>query len=373
MGYSVYIHVPFCRKSRCPYCDFYSEVIFSADKIARFANRLLEEIDQRIVDFESLGEIDSIFFGGGTPSVFPAGKIERIIERLNTHGPLAQNAEVTIECNPEDINADYCRRLLACGVNRLSVGVQSLDDGYLKRLGRVHGADKALEAIGIAKEAGFENISADLIFAGPGSSVEALEYSVGKLIDLGVTHISAYGYHLEQGAAAFGNRLYAGSDDESYRGQYLKICELLNACGWRHYEISNWAAAENLASSHNLAYWTGRPYLGLGPSAHSYLPPATRISVPADLKEYFECFKTETEKLGVLDIIHERLMLALRLDSGIKVDSLLSGKYDRLISRFEQLADRGYMLREAEGRYVFTENGWLLYDTIVAELFEIFG
>ena len=372
MGYSVYIHIPFCRKARCPYCDFYSEVIFHADKIDRYTSRVLEEIDQRIDDFKDFGEIDSVFFGGGTPSVLPSGDIERILGRLKASSPSARNAEITLECNPEDIAADYCQSLLACGVNRLSIGVQSLDDGYLKRLGRVHGAGKAIEAIKTAQKAGFDNISADLIFAGPGSSVQAVEYSVGRLIDLGVAHISAYGYHLEQGAAAFGNRLYAGSDDESYRSQYLKICELLGACGWRHYEISNWAAGHGLASSHNLAYWTGKPYLGIGPSAHSYLPPATRISVTADLKEYFECFKTEKEKLGVLEIIHERLMLALRLDSGIKVNSLLSGKYERLTSRFEQLADRGYIFRKAEGSYVFTENGWLLYDTIVAELFEIF-
>ena len=353
MGYSVYIHVPFCRKSRCPYCDFYSEVIVSNDNTARFVDRVLEEIDQRILDFTGFGEVESVFFGGGTPSVLSADGVKKIIDRLNAHSPLTVNAEITLESNPEDISAEYCEALLRAGVNRLSIGVQSLDDKYLKRLGRLHDAGKAIEAIKDVQSAGFGNISADLIFAGPGSSEEMVKRSVEKLVDTGIRHISAYGYYLEPGATAFGNRLYAGSDDESYRGQYLAVCEMLGDYGWRHYEISNWAAGPDLASRHNLAYWTGKPYLGLGPSAHSFLPPDTRVSVPANLKNYFKNFSTEKEKLGPLEIFHEKLMLALRLDSGLEIDNSMSTYKEKLILRFERLIEKRLVVRQNNGDMFF--------------------
>ena len=259
----IYVHVPFCR-SFCTYCGFYSE---RACPTEAWADEVCREAEARRDEIKAASAVDTLYFGGGTPSVLPPSFFGRIADACGGRS----YCEWTVEVNPDDITPSYAAELRALGVNRVSMGVQSLDDGILRWMNRRHSADGARSAFRMLREAGFDNISVDVIFGVAGMTAAVLESTVRELLEWRPEHISAYQLSIEEGSAL--DRMvregrYAELPDEACEAQYRLICQLLAAAGYEHYEISNWALPGRRAV-HNSAYWTRSPYVGLGGGAHS--------------------------------------------------------------------------------------------------------
>ncbi len=266
----LYVHVPFC-KTKCPYCDFNTY-----QGIEGQMGAYLEAVTTELRLWGSaLGhpKVRTVFFGGGTPSYLPDGDIEAILQAASRSFAIESQAEITIEANPGDLDDAACRGLLRQGVNRLSIGVQSLDNGLLQLLGRRHSADGAITAFQTARDAGFENVNLDLMYGLPGQTAGQWEDTITRLAALSPEHISLYALTLEEGTPM---RLWADQgkisepDSDVAADMYALAREALSASGYHHYEISNWAKP-GLQSRHNLVYWRNEPYLGVGPGAHSRL------------------------------------------------------------------------------------------------------
>ena len=269
-GMGLYVHVPFC-KTKCPYCDFntYQGI---ENLIEPFLPALMTEI-------ECWGQtlarplVKSVFFGGGTPSYLPQGYIEQILAAIQSSFQIRPGAEISIEANPGDLDAEACAGILKQGVNRLSIGVQSLDNGLLNLLGRRHQASEAIEAFQAARQAGFDNVNLDLMYGLPNQSLEQWQQTLTSLIDLAPEHISLYALTIEEGTpmrkwASEGSIPEPDSDLAADMYQYAR--ESLADAGYHHYEISNWSLPDR-ECKHNLVYWENGPYLGVGPGAHSRL------------------------------------------------------------------------------------------------------
>lgn len=353
----VYVHTPFCR-SFCTYCDFYSELCprdvsqeVQSALFSSFQANVLEEIGRRVV---SPGAPDTIYFGGGTPSVLPLEVVQAIVAALRERGVSGAD-EFTFEVNPDDIvtrGSDYVASLLSLGVSRISMGVQSFDDGILRWMNRRHSAADAAEAMAILRRAGVQNISIDLIFGLSQLSEPQWLETIEKALQLHPEHISAYQLSIEEGSA-LGRMARSGqyeeASDELCRRQYDLLCEKLRAAGYHHYEISNWALPGREAV-HNSAYWRRIPYIGLGPGAHSltFRPhPASAFATAAQPSgsaapscghplletsshpsgslqqvrswnsEGIQSYTSESEVLTADEIRTETIMLALRTSTGI--------------------------------------------------------
>ena len=270
IGMGLYVHVPFC-KTKCPYCDFNTY-----QGIEEQMESYLEAVTTELRLWgAALGHprVRSVFFGGGTPSYLPDGDIEAILQAASRFFSIDSGAEITIEANPGDLDDAACRGLLRQGVNRLSVGVQSLDNGLLQLLGRRHSADGAIEAFRTARDAGFESVNLDLMYGLPNHSLQQWEDTITRLAELSPEHISLYALTLEEGTPM---RLWADQgkipepDPDAAADMYALAREVLSDSGYHHYEISNWARL-GMESQHNLVYWRNEPYLGVGPGAHSRL------------------------------------------------------------------------------------------------------
>ena len=331
----IYLHVPFCR-SFCTYCDFYSEIACKGKDeaaIARWADDVCREIEGRRQEIEATLDLDTLYIGGGTPSVLPLSVLQRILSTLPNqpthpttpcHSELSEGihryTEFTIEVNPEDIverGAEYVRGLMALGVTRISMGVQSLDDGILRWMNRRHSADGARTAIRIIRGQAHEKlpcaISIDLITGVPGMTMEILERTVEEVIGWRPEHISAYQLSIEEGSA-LARMIERGEvkelDEEACWAQYDYLCRRLAEAGYHHYEISNWALPGHEAV-HNSAYWTRHPYVGLGPGAHSLI--GNRRSWNS---QELSGWTSEGEDLTPEQIHEEEVMLLARTDKG---------------------------------------------------------
>ena len=266
----LYIHVPFC-KTKCPYCDFNTYQGIES-QMGAFVEAVASELQLWGM---ALGgpRVRTVFFGGGTPSYLPDGAIAEILEAAVRAFVVNADAEITLEANPGDLDRDACRSLLRQGVNRLSIGVQSLDNGLLQLLGRRHSADGAVEAFRTAREAGFENINLDLMYGLPNQHLSQWEDTITRLAELAPEHISLYALTLEEGTPM---HLWAKQgripepDPDMAADMYASARKVLSDAGFHHYEISNWSRP-GLESRHNLVYWRNEPYLGVGPGAHSRL------------------------------------------------------------------------------------------------------
>ena len=270
MGMGLYVHVPFC-KTKCPYCDFNTY-----QGIEGQMGAYLEAVTTELRLWgDALGNprVRTVFFGGGTPSYLPDGDVEAILQAASRSFAIDSQAEITIEANPGDLDEAACRGLLRQGVNRLSIGVQSLDNGLLQLLGRRHSADGAIEAFRTARDAGIENVNLDLMYGLPNQTNAQWEDTIIRLAALGPEHISLYALTLEEGTPM---RVWADQgkipepDPDVAADMYAVARAVLSDSGYHHYEISNWAKP-GLQSQHNLVYWRNEPYLGVGPGAHSRL------------------------------------------------------------------------------------------------------
>ena len=269
-GMGLYVHVPFCH-TKCPYCDFNTYQGIN-NLIPGYVEAVTTELALwgRVLDTP---RVNTIFVGGGTPSYIRDHYLARILEEAAEAFLISEEAEITVEANPDDLNRDKCRSLLAQGVNRLSIGVQSLDDGLLELLGRRHDAQQAVQAFQEARDAGFTNINLDLMYGLPRQSMSQWKDTLEKLVSLRPTHVSLYCLTLEAGTPLIRwveeGRL-PGPDEDLAADMYQLARESLAGAGYHHYEISNWAESGR-ESQHNMAYWLNLPYLGVGPGAHSRL------------------------------------------------------------------------------------------------------
>ena len=356
----IYVHVPFCKRF-CTYCDFYSELV-KEGCFKAYANDLCAEIRRRA------GEMDdhpkTLYFGGGTPSVLPLSVLTRILIALDEAGHGGPYREFTMEVNPEDIvekGRSYVESLKALGVNRVSIGVQSFDDGMLKWMNRRHDAARAREAFRIVRETGIDNISIDLIFGVSHLTDEIWAATVDEAVALGPEHISCYQLTVE-GESALAEMVadgrYVEADDTLCRRQYDILCQKLSAAGFRHYEISNFARP-GFEAVHNGGYWARRPYVGLGPAAHSF-----QGSTRSWNSKALHGWTSTTETLSAEDALVETIMLALRTDKGIDAAFLHGNCSKEDIGRLE----RNGALARVGDRYRIPEDRFFVSDEIIREL-----
>ena len=305
---SLYVHVPFCL-SKCPYCDF-NTYQGMEHAMVPYVEAAAEEAS---LWGERLGNppAATVFFGGGTPSYIKAEQLEQLLSSLTAAFPLEDQAEVTAEANPGDLDESKLHAMLAMGIGRLSIGVQSLDDGLLRMLGRRHTAADAVASYRRARRLGFRNVSLDLMYGLPHQSMEQWEASVQGILDLGPEHLSLYGLTLEPGTA-MEQQVRMGAlpepDPDLAAGMYEHAREALGGAGYQHYEISNWCLPD-YSSQHNLAYWRMQPYLGIGPGAHSNLGRLrfNNVKLPS---HYTRCVRQWSEMAQPIPACLDEMVLA---------------------------------------------------------------
>ncbi|MBP1561631.1 MAG: radical SAM family heme chaperone HemW [Oscillospiraceae bacterium] len=346
----LYIHVPFCVR-KCSYCDFYSVTDLSlTDLYTAAVVRNITAAD---------GYFDTVYFGGGTPSLLTANQICTILSAAN----IAPNPEISMECNPNSVTPDYLRDIRSVGVNRLSFGVQSFSSNELKMLGRLHNAEQAVSAILAAEKAGFCNISADLMLAISGQTFDSLRYNLDMISRLPLTHVSAYMLKVEEGTPLASDRdlLEKIPDEDDTAEMYLEAVHKLEESGFMQYEISNFAKS-GYECRHNLKYWRCEEYLGIGPAAHSYIKPH-RYFCPKSIEDFIAApvqDKIVTDEGGSME---ERAMLALRLTrEGISVN-----EYPQTERYADMLIKSGYVKKEQD-RLKLTPEGCLVSNEIISRL-----
>jgi len=362
---SLYFHIPYCRK-KCPYCHFY---VIKPTQVDRFREALKLEWQKRQPLIQDK-KITSIYFGGGTPSLIDPRCIEEILQLTG------QGEEITIEANPEDITPELMETYLKMGINRLSIGVQSLHDATLKTIGRAHSAQKAINAIHTAKTAGFNNITIDLMYDLPHQTPPSWEHTLKQLYDLPISHVSLYNLTFEE-PSVFHRKQRAlqphlPSEDDSLKMLQSAI-KTLEEIGLKRYEIS----AFGLPSVHNTGYWIGRPFLGFGPSAFSYWD-GRRFRNAANLVKYAEALESDkpwvdfTEKLSPEAHQREMLAIGLRLTEGVNPQTFQQ-RYGSFSSELKlqlaQLQKNTYLT--VSELLKLTSKGQLFYDTVASEIISI--
>ena len=363
----IYIHIPFCHR-KCIYCAFYSKPVGTplAPLISSYTSSLISEMECR--KDEQSHPIKTIYFGGGTPSILPIQELTNIVESLHRCFDLSLLEEMTIEANPEDLTPDYLAALRGLGFNRLSIGIQSLDDEVLRFLNRRHTAQQALDAIENAHAAGFSNISIDFIYG-----INTIE-TIGIIDTIHlVTHVSAYALTVEPGTA-LAALVERGSvklpDDDEVVRQYHALHDILTVAGFSQYEVSNYARP-GYESKHNSRYWNRTPYLGLGAAAHSFDGMRRRWNV-ADVERYIASHDYESETLTENDAFNELMMTSLRTTRGISQVAIPEGQRERLHRLMQPYIDCGWIVvgTEAGGLwYEPTAEGLLHADGIASALF----
>lgn len=370
----IYIHIPFCRKA-CRYCDFFFSV--SLSYLDEYVECLVDEIRQKGKN-APLSFLDTLYLGGGTPSVLSPSHLSKITEAIGQYNSFRDRPEWTIECNPDDLDAAHLEQLKNAGFNRLSIGAQSFHEKDLKLMRRSHNAKQAEETVRCAASAGFDNISIDLIYGIPGQSAGEWEENIEKALQLPVSHISAYLLTFEPGTVfdhwRKKGRLLQAPEQESI-DRYRVLRQKLLAAGFEHYELSNFAR-EGRVSEHNNLYWSGKPYLGLGPSAHSFDGERRSWNI-SSLKGYMEGISrggiiSETEELSTREQYHDYLITSLRTREGTSPE-LIEKKFGKTIcSHFQQEAqsfiDAGSMYKVG-GKVAIDPNHWLITDLILRALF----
>ncbi|MDO4285953.1 MAG: radical SAM family heme chaperone HemW [Eubacteriales bacterium] len=422
---SLYLHIPFCIR-KCLYCDFLSGP-GTPEAQESYVRALCREIERRAADGicgdisgcaaggsvggdrgpdcvpggdfggdrgsgcvpggdfgnvrrldRSLGgslggdlrrrPVDTVFFGGGTPSLLTAGQMERIMETLRASFRIREDAEITAEANPGTVDREKLRAFRACGINRLSLGVQSLCDGELRALGRIHTAEQAREAYALARECGFSNVNVDVMAALPGQSAVSYERTLKEICGWEPEHISAYSLIVEEGTPFYTMDLALPDEDEERR-MYHRTKELLALCGYTRYEISNYAKPGR-ECRHNVGYWTGHDYLGLGLGASSLLS-HTRLRATADAGEYAaQDGYEEIHRLSLQERMEEFMFLGLRLTAGIP-EAEFAERFGRRIDeiygkQLERHAAQGLLVRE-DGRIRLTDRGLDVSNYVMAD------
>ena len=372
----IYIHIPFC-KQRCLYCAFYSSTLHS--KQQEYCDALCREIIMRRNYI--IGIIDTVYFGGGTPSTLTREQLQKILGTIKENYRLSPSAEITIEANPDDLTPEYLATLRSLSFNRLSMGIQSFDDVQLKAIGRRHTAERARQAVKDARTAGFENISIDLMFALPSSTSAQWQESIKQAIELRPTHISAYNLTYEEETPLY-RALQQGKieavDEEENLKQFEILIEQLAAAGYRHYEISNFALP-GYESRHNSSYWHDIPYLGCGAAAHSYNGESRSWNI-SDIKTYIEGINngapfSEVEQLTTAEQYNDAILTRLRTADGLPLDwfkEKFSEKlYRHMSTTIEKHMQRGTLTTGNNGNIRLAREGIFISDAIMRDLIYI--
>lgn len=320
----LYFHVPFC-KSKCPYCDFYS-LKYRSD----YSEKYTEAVIKNIIGYsERYGKIkaDTVYFGGGTPTLLDQKYYKKIFLALNNYFDIAENAEISLEANPVTITPEFIRALSETGFNRISIGVQSMNDNELKILGRLHDSDRAEKSILCAYDNGIKNISADIMLGIIEQTQESITNTLNRLSKLPISHISAYILKIEEGTVYAQKRFSENiPDDDTTADLYLSAVKNLKKNGFNQYEISNFSKSGS-ECRHNIIYWNSQEYIGIGPSAHSYYN-GIRYFVPDDFEKFCsDKFQTEFRTDSSAGTFFEYAMLKIRLSEGLDLDEC-SKKYD---------------------------------------------
>lgn len=370
----IYIHIPFCAR-RCLYCAFYSTVR-QADR-QQYTDCICSELALRAPSLK--GQKDyTIYLGGGTPSQLSIEQISKILDAARAICKGSPIIETTVECNPDDLKPSFASGLRSIGVDRISMGVQTFDDALLRFLGRRHTASQAISAVRTCQEAGFDNISIDLMYGLPGQTPEIQRQDLETATTLGVQHISSYCLSFEEGSPLF--RLKEQGDiipasDELCRTMYMEMCSHLKSHGFQHYEISNFSLP-GFHSRHNSSYWNFSPYLGIGAAAHSY-DGAHRYWNPSDLTAYMSSLNQgklclDKETLTDTDRQNEAIMLSLRTSRGLDLSSFEKDfgtlQLDRLKKEAARFISAGRLIIK-ENHLSVPEEHWFVSDDIVSSLF----
>ncbi len=373
----LYIHIPWCL-SKCPYCDFNSHAVSDGIPEARYVDALLEDLDGER-EAVSGRIISSIFLGGGTPSLFSAAALERLLTGIRSRCILSADTEITLEANPASVDAGHLREIRATGINRLSIGIQSLDDEALKKLGRVHTAEQACNTVAAARDAGFDNLNIDFMYGLPGQSPEQAVADVEAGIALQSTHFSHYQLTLEPGTPFFRSPPPDLADGERLHAMETPCQEKLDTAGFQHYEISAYQR-DNKACAHNLNYWRYGDYLGIGAGAHGKLNTQSPWKIVRSIRHrspqrYMDGlengnFSTRDWQLTTDEAISEFLLNALRLRDGFDAETFQSTTGCQLsaIAPALQSAREQGLLEEHGKQICASKLGWRFLDELITRL-----
>ncbi len=376
---SFYIHIPYCVK-RCGYCDFNTYIpgeLKPGSDIAQVSNGYIDLLIQegKIArsEVKTTKPIETIFFGGGTPTLMEPADLGRVLNSLEADFGFASNIEITIEANPDTVSKEKLADLLEVGINRISFGMQSAVPHVLAVLDRTHNPENVIKATTWAREVGFEQVSADLIYGAPGESLEDWEATIDAALTLPITHISAYALIVESGtklAAQVKRGEVIIPEDDQTADKYLMADEKFRKAGFNWYELSNWAKPDG-ECRHNIAYWEGADWWGLGPGAHSHLNGKRfwNVKHPTAYRERLEAKQSpimDSEQLTLEEKESERVMLEIRLPRGLEKSSLTSAS----LARLESYLTGGQISQEHwdQGRISLTISGRLMADRIVREI-----
>ena len=369
----IYIHVPFCKR-RCGYCNFYSTTRLELKK--SYLQALKKELDGRR-HYLNDEPVQTIYFGGGTPSLLEPAEIQLVIGTIKQLHSVASDAEITVEANPDDLTLVYIGQLAQTDANRLSIGIQSFDDAMLTLMNRRHNAQQAIDAVLNCQQAGFGNISVDLIYGLPRMTADDWQRQLDTVAGLGVQHLSAYHLSYEEGTA-FGLKLKRGQLAEVTEDESLEQFEILTAwaksADFEHYEISNFAKS-GFCSRHNSSYWDRTIYLGIGPAAHSYNR-TTRSWNTSNTAEFIKGIESgscvsEEEQLSTSDIFNDYVITALRTSAGIDMDYLQREQPRQMVEYLRRQAESfvsGGRLEYAANHLKLTHSGIFISDEIMEEL-----
>jgi oxygen-independent coproporphyrinogen-3 oxidase len=361
----LYVHIPFCPKV-CPYCSFYKEAS-DRNKTQDFLDSILLDLERRLREMPGC-RLETIFFGGGTPSALSVKQLDFLLSGLHRRLDLSRLREWTLEMNPATVSLEKAQMLRDFGVNRISIGVQSWDPEMLSRLGRVHSALQAERSVHIVREAGFTNLNLDLIFGVPGQSIETWQRTVEKTVSLAPEHISAYCLTFEEDTEFF-RRFQSGEmtqDAEQDASFYELTMASLATAGYSQYEISNYAKP-GYECLHNLAYWLGRNYLGLGPSAFSTIGERRWQNTP-DTSRYIEQLRSSIEPINFKEHVSDQMRKAEGIAFGLRTAiGVSASEMTRWTSELDALRQEGY-IQEENARIRLTAKGRMVADSI-AELF----
>ena len=374
---SFYIHIPYCAK-RCGYCDFntYTPAELQGPDLATVSQNYIDAALREIeLAHSTVGEaqVPSIFFGGGTPSLMPASELARVIARIDERFEVLDDAEITLEVNPDSVTPEFLSTMRESGATRISMGMQSAVPHVLEALDRTHKPENVVSAVNAAVRAGFENISVDLIYGAPGESIADWKTSVSAAMELPINHISAYALIVERGtklAAQIARGELTLPDDDETAEKYLIADDAFESAGFSWYELSNWSKPGG-ECRHNIAYWDGSNWWGVGPGAHSYVDKKRWWNVKHPSTYQQKIFKNESPELSSEILTGENLadefvMLQIRRREGIQLSALT----DLQINRAELFLGSGHLEEKSwsEKKLVLSKNGRLIADRIVREL-----
>ncbi len=372
----LYIHIPFCS-SRCVYCGFYSTTALELRE--RYVDAVCKEIVLRSEGQEMRGEkpqIGTIYLGGGTPSQLSIKQLERIFSACYIYNKVEDTAEITIEANPDDINLDFAKSLRDLGINRVSMGVQTFNDERLKFLHRRHQASQVPQAVETLLKAGFRNISIDLMYGFPNQTLDEWKTDIEKALELDVEHISTYCLMYEEGTALY-KLLEQGKvaeiDEELERKMYYTLIERLEAAGYEHYEISNFAR-KGYRSRHNSSYWRGIPYIGIGAAAHSY-DIKTRSWNIADINKYIAAMEQgkrlyDEEVIDADTRYNDAITVELRTKEGLDLTTLSQDQRQYCIANAQRHLD-AHLLKLQDNHLALTKEGLFVSDMVMSDLMRV--